>query len=226
MKYLISSRRLVFVDKHFIPELVWNYGANISYRFNTGHRNGLFSLDVFRTNFENQMIYDLERSFDAVYVYNMDKMCYSNSIQALFEYELIQNLDMRLAYRWFDVYQNYETIGQLQAPLVAKNRGFVNLAYKTYNEWAFDATLQWVGEKRIPFYATYSQDYFMLMAQVTKNFADHWSAYVGCENITNFTQDSPIISADQPFDDTFDASLVWGPIYGRMFYLGFRYNLN
>jgi len=132
---------------------------------------------------------------------------------------------VRIAYRWFDVYQNYEDIGKLDAPLIAKHRAFINASYKTYSEWIFDATFQWVGNKRIPYYATYSEDYFLAMAQITKNFADHWSIYLGCENLTNFTQDSPIISADKPFDEDFDASLVWGPIYGRMLYFGFRYNL-
>jgi hypothetical protein len=62
-------------------------------------------------------------------------------------------------------------------------------------------------------------------AQVTKDFNDRWSAYVGMENIGNFKLENPIIAADQPFSTYFDSSLVWGPVFGRMAYAGFRYRL-
>ena len=36
-------------------------------------------------------------------------------------------------------------------------------------------------------------------------------------------QDQPIINGDQPFDSDFDSSMVYGPIFGRMWYTGMRY---
>ena len=38
-------------------------------------------------------------------------------------------------------------------------------------------------------------------------------------------QKDVIVSADQPFGPYFDASLVWGPVTGRMFYVGWRYKI-
>ena len=61
--------------------------------------------------------------------------------------------------------------------------------------------------------------------QVTKDFSDRWSVYLGVENLNNFTLNNPIISAAEPFSEYFDSSLVWGPIFGRMAYAGFRYRL-
>ncbi len=63
-----------------------------------------------------------------------------------------------------------------------------------------------------------------LNAQVTKNFKK-FEVYAGCENITNYTQKNPIIAAGEPFSDNFDASLIWGPLTGRMFYGGFRFTI-
>jgi len=66
-----------------------------------------------------------------------------------------------------------------------------------------------------------SPAYTMLNAQVTRRFRI-WEAYVGVENLGNYTQKHPIIAADQPFGENFDASMVWGPIQERKFYLGLR----
>jgi hypothetical protein len=58
-------------------------------------------------------------------------------------------------------------------------------------------------------------------APVTKKI-DFVDLYIGVENLTNFKQNNPIISSDEPFGDYFDASLVWGPIEGRKIYIGVR----
>jgi hypothetical protein len=48
---------------------------------------------------------------------------------------------------------------------------------------------------------------------------------IGGENITNYYQERVIVGSDQPFGQYFDASLVWGPISGRMFYTGARFKI-
>lgn len=50
--------------------------------------------------------------------------------------------------------------------------------------------------------------------------------YTGVENLLNFTQSNPIISAQNPYSEFFDASIIWGPITGRMFYVGLKYKPN
>ena len=74
--------------------------------------------------------------------------------------------------------------------------------------------------------------YPQLLAQITK----YWrtcSLYVGAENMTNFRQDAPIAGAQMedshyidPISADFDASMVWGPIYGWKVYIGFRWALD
>ena len=36
--------------------------------------------------------------------------------------------------------------------------------------------------------------------------------HLGCRKLTNFKQNNPIIAADNPFGNYFDASMVWGPM--------------
>ena len=65
----------------------------------------------------------------------------------------------------------------------------------------------------------------MINAQITKKFGEHWEVYVGGENLTNYKQDYPIISAENPTSEDFDASMVWGPLSGIRGYLGVRFQI-
>jgi hypothetical protein len=68
------------------------------------------------------------------------------------------------------------------------------------------------------------------LGQITKYFRT-WSIYLGAENITNFTQDNPIVGAVSehgyvdPSSINYDASMIWAPIHGWKMYLGFRWAL-
>ena len=82
-----------------------------------------------------------------------------------------------------------------------------------------------------PVVSIYHKWYPQLLGQITK----YWrtcSLYLGAENMTNFTQDSPIrgdryenSTHVNPNSPDFDASMVWAPISGWKIYLGFRWNL-
>ena len=123
----------------------------------------------------------------------------------------------------------------LQRPLVARHRGFLNLAYRT-NGWHFDYTLNFSGPKRLPATAAnpveyqlpqYSRAYTTMNAQVSKTIgrARPVDVYIGGENLTNFFQQNPILAANEPFSDYFDSSLLWGPVSGRMIYAGIRLSI-
>jgi outer membrane receptor protein involved in Fe transport len=99
---------------------------------------------------------------------------------------------------------------------------------------AFDMTVQWFGPKRIPSTASNpdgyrarerSPDFATLNLQVSQTFRQGFEVYLGAENLLGFRQDDPILSAQDPGSPYFDASLVWGPVSGRMVYAGLRYKL-
>lgn len=60
-------------------------------------------------------------------------------------------------------------------------------------------------------------------AQVTRFFR-YWSIYAGGENITGRRQKNPIIAANDPWGPNFDATMVWGPVHGAIYYIGIRLN--
>jgi outer membrane receptor for ferrienterochelin and colicins len=216
------------------PEVAWSTGFTFDQKFRLFNKNGTLGLDFFRTSFENQAIVDLDKSSREVNLYNLDGKSFSNSFLAEINYEPIHKFEVRLAYRLFDVKTTYH--GKLlERPLVAKHRGFANLAYEV-KSWKFDYTITFNGTKRIPFTGDNPVQYklnerapsFVLMnAQVSKTIGKKrpFDFYLGGENLTNFFQQRVIIAPEQPFGQYFDASLIWGPVSGRMFYTGIRYKI-
>ncbi len=238
---ILASNRAILVNSDdsdhpygLDAEVAWNFGVNLSYEFELDYRTAVISLDVYRTQFENQIIVDLDNDVHQVQFYNLDGESYSNSFQAQFDYELINRLDLRLAYRWYDVKATYGD-ELMDKPYISDHRAFVNLAYETRNSWKFDATVNWQGQKRLPSTmdnpvayqrSNESPDFFLLNAQITKVWNEKFDVYLGAENLLDYKQSNPIIAADQPFSENFDASMVWGPIFGRNIYIGLRYRIN
>ena len=70
----------------------------------------------------------------------------------------------------------------------------------------------------------YSPRYPMFFAQVSRKVGK-FDIYVGCENIADYRQHDPILNADNPFSTGFNSMNVWGPLMGRKFYVGLRFNL-
>lgn len=221
------------VDQGLRPEVSWNYGMSWNHSFRLNNRNGTVTLDAYRTDFVNQVIVDLDKSASAVSFYNLDGKSFSNALQVQLEYEVIKRLDIRMAYKWLDVKQTIN--GRLQErPFVAKDRFFINLAYKTRSKWMFDATVNWNGQKRIPSTQTdpetirfegWSPSYFLLNGQVSKSLGKTLDLYVGGENLLGFRQERLIKNPENPYAAGFDASLVWGPVFGRMVYGGLRWTV-
>ncbi|MDX1476339.1 MAG: TonB-dependent receptor [Saprospiraceae bacterium] len=241
LSLLATSRTLVFSEPDerypfgLKMESAWNVGGSLSQEFLLDYRPGMIIVDFFRTTFQDQVIVDLDVHPQQAVFRNLTGKSYSNSFQAEVAYELLKRFDIKAAYRLLDVKTDYAA-GLLEAPLVARHRGFFNMAYTTSRSraghWVFDMTLQWTGAKRLPTTAanpeglqlsTYSPSFTTIHAQVTRKFGRHLDVYLGSENLTDFRQDHAILAADDPFGPYFDSSIVWGPIFGRKIYLGVRY---
>jgi outer membrane receptor for ferrienterochelin and colicin len=220
------------------PEIAWNYGISYMQGFNLFERKADVTLDFYRTDFQNQVVVDLEHPQE-VNFYNLEGESYSNNFQVEFNYNIFEHIDLRIAYKYYDVQTDYLS-GKKLKPLTPQNRFFANISAETGKKpngsnWKFDATFNYVGEQRFPGAEPYlntiglsefSPSVSTLNAQVTKVFSSNFELYVGGENITNVKQQNPIIGSDNPFGSTFDTTYVYGPIFGSSYYAGLRYRIN
>jgi outer membrane receptor for ferrienterochelin and colicins len=215
------------------PEIAWNYGASLQQEFKLFGRKSTFMADFFRTDFQDQVLVDLDRSPQQLTFYNLEGKSFANSFQTQWDFTPFKNFDVRLAYKYYDVQADYLN-GRRQVPFMAKHRGFVNLAYSTNKSakgafWSFDTTLNVVGKQRLPNTSgnpaefqipTYSESYAVLNAQISRNFNQKIRAYFGGENLTSYNQKNAIVDFKNPFGNYFDGGMVYAPIMKANFYVG------
>jgi outer membrane receptor for ferrienterochelin and colicin len=219
------------------PETGWNYGLNFTQRFKINYREAYITVDAYRTDFENQVVIDLDNDPQEISIYNLKGPSYSNTAQFEFNMEPRKRLFVKTAYRYVDTRVAY-TKGLLQKPMVSTHRAFINFSYETRGgHWQFDFTTQYNGSKRLPDTRSNSvghrresnsPEFFNLLGQITylaKLKRSEFHIYIGVENLLNYKQDNPILDAHSPYGKYFDASMVWGPIYGRMLYAGLRFKI-
>ena len=225
------------------PEIAWNYGLSFNQGFSVFGRKADVGFDFYKTDFTKQVVVDLFTApaipgTNQVLFYNLNGKSYANSLQLDFNVELAKHLDLRTAYKYYDIQTDYLS-GRSERPLQAKHRFFGNLAYETHitekgKQWKFDFTYNWMGEQKLPETASnpvedrlpeYSPSYSLMNAQITRTFSSTFEVYVGGENIGNYKQEKAILGSENPFGPAFDASIVYAPVFGQMYYAGLRYKI-
>lgn len=231
---MASSRIIRFLDTPKMEE-AWNFGINLTKHFDIGEKELELQVDVYRTDFVNQVVLDRDADVHEIRIYNLDGQSYSNSAQIELSCELFRNFDATAAFRYNDVKMTIDNELR-EKPFVNKYKGLVTLSYAP-KSWQFDFTTQFNGDCRVPSLkenataVANDQDierspfYVIMNVQVTKKLNEHFEIYAGGENLTNYKQKNPIISAGEPLSEDFDASMVWGPLSGIRGYVGLRYQI-
>lgn len=229
--YFLASSRKINIDDNLRQERAWNYGTSISFYIPIAGRDLELSGEWYYTDFNNQVVIDVDSNPHAVSFYNLDGKSYSNSFQIQASYPVFKGFNLLGAYRWIDTKTTYGGI-KMRKPLTSKYKALITASYETpLKKWQFDLTTQFNGGGRMPkpdavnpLWGENFGAFTVMNAQITKNFRT-WSIYAGAENILDKTQKNPIISSDNPYSSDFDATMVWGPTQGRKFYVGLRYTL-
>jgi outer membrane receptor for ferrienterochelin and colicin len=219
------------------PEIAWNYGVSYLQKFNLFDKKGDITFDFYRTDFSNQVVVDWENPQEISF-YNLEGKSIADSFQVEVNYELAKNLNLRTAFKYFDISTAYKA-GKLEKPLQPNNRFFANISYETATkdngaQWKLDLTFNNIGEQRLPNTATNptqyqlpinSERYSLLNSQITKVFSNTFEIYAGGENLTNVQQENPILGSENPFGNNFDSTIVYSPIFGRAIYVGLRFKI-
>jgi outer membrane receptor for ferrienterochelin and colicin len=231
--YLLASSRTVNIDNNLKQEEAWNYGASTSFYIPILGKTLNINAEYYYTDFQNQLVVDLDTDPHAVHFSNLDGKSYSHTLQVEATYPFFRGFTLTAAYRYTDVKTTYNH-KLMERPLTGRYKGLLTASYQTpLGLWQFDATLQLNGNGRMPTPYTLADGssswdanykaYEQLSAQITRIFR-HWSVYVGGENMTGYKQKTPIIDASNPWGDNFDSTMVWGPVHGAIYYAGLRLN--
>ena len=236
---MLASARDFVIGANLRPEKAWNLGGSATQYFTVLGRTATFVVDYYHTEFRNQVVADMYTSPSVIEIGNLAPggRSYARSLQGELQLEPLKGLQVKGAYKYLDVRTSYDGI-MLPKPLTPSHRAFVNLGYASaFDKWRADFTVQWFGQRPVAHVTsthdhgsgqTYSPEtaprYALLNTQLTRAFK-RLEVYAGVENLTNYRQPNPIGGAANPFGPTFDAAMVWGPVYGRLTYAGLRYRI-
>jgi outer membrane receptor for ferrienterochelin and colicins len=231
----VSSRDIVFAEQ-LLPERALNYGINLTQKFerNDEKLSGYFSVDFYRTDFQNQIFPDYDSDASKAIIKNFTGTSISNGFQSELYLKIYKRFEFKTGYNFLDVYRKIDTDKQL-LPFNPMHKVLTTFSYKPLTEkFHIDINVHWYGEQRLPDTKSnpiefqrpdFSKPYTIANAQFTYTLK-RIEVYAGCENLFDFRQNQPIISWQNPFSPYFDTSSVWGPTRGREIYLGLRFTIN
>ena len=199
-----------------------------------GYDDATLSFDYFRTQLYNTVLADQEFAGDQILVYNNGERSFTDTYQVDFQWTPLKGFDLFATFRYTNSLITLNRDGELfevERPLTSKYKTLLNLQYALpFRKWVFDVTAQYNGPMRRPSLdgniqrEDMSPAYPMFYAQVSHKIRNA-EFYVGCENIADYMQKDPILNPNDPFSPAFNSSSVWGPLMGRKFYIGLRFNL-
>lgn len=221
---LLASSRNIIVDNNLKQEEAWNYGATASFDIDIFEKCLIINLEYYYTNFTNQVVTDLDSDAHKVRFSNLDGISYSHTFQIDATYPFFEGFSLLGAFRYNDVKTTVNGVLR-EKPLTSRYKGLMTATYKTPLEiWQFDVTMQVNGGGRMPDGFGTFDAYPILNAQILRWF--RWgNIYIGGENLTNFKHKNPIVGCHDPWGDNFDATMIWGPVDGIMFYAGIKWKL-
>ena len=222
-----------FSDKLYglSPEKATNLGFSLDHKVSLFGGQGNIIFDFYKTLFDNRVIIDFE-TFGEFNFYNSS---FGKSKSDNYQLEFLfskNNWNITAAYKKYDVKSYYKS-GLKEKPIQPRNIIFFNYGIESNKindkNWKFDITYNRMGKQRLMNNIRDNDEFvdphFSLNSQITRVFSKNFEVYVGGENINNYKQENPIIMANNPFDPSFDASIVHGPIFGSTYYAGLRYKI-
>lgn len=201
-------------------------------------------------------------SFARTEVDNLATLGDRNTLTQVDETGVVYATDLALGYRINDslllnlVIENYnydEVFKDVYGIVPIEQGASITLDYD-YNGWDIYGTLNWVGSRDLASFGyegydridtngyiiedsaklTNSPSYITMDLRVAREFSDNLSAYLGVNNMFDYTQagegQSPLLWVAGERDDIglqsdgFDVTYIHGPLRGREFYAGITYH--
>ena len=231
--YLLASGRTLDIPFSLVPEEAWNSGIIAVCYIPAGDRNVTVNAEYYFTDFIHQAVVDYDSNPLAISIYDLNGRSFSHTAQVDATYPISEEWEAMVAFRLNNVMCTYGGVLK-EKPLQSSYKGLATLSWKPQmGIWQVDLTFQMNGPGRMPEPYTLADGslswdrefpaYPQLNMQVTREFR-HFSVYVGGENLTGYKQPNPIIDASNPWSNTFEPTMIWGPVHGAMAYAGIRMN--
>ena len=239
---LSSNKRLAGNFEQHPLEDAWTFGVNATWYPGEDSRT-FISADYFHTGFREQVLVDYDKEPGRICFYSCAPgTSYTDNVQLDFSFEPFDDFFVTVTGRYTDARQAFlrgDVWMDQEKPMTSRYKAVLNVRYSICEDaWTFDFTASANGPCKVwNFMKDLRQDgavlyengmtpvYPLLYAQVTRRF-EHLELYAGGENLTDYRQPMPVISAGDVASPDFDASCVWGPVSGIKVYAGIRISID
>lgn len=234
--FVSGSRDIVILEK-LNPERSQNLTVNFNHTHNfLGYGN--FDIDLFFTYFQNKIVADYEQDPNLIVYENLEGFGISRGISAAVFHQFKKvPLQFRVGATWMEVFEiiQDDVLGKLK-----EEQLFVPAFSSTFSigyEWkkaklSINYTGKIMGPQKLPTYDApferpeISPWYSLQHVQITKRFKIPLEIFAGVKNVLNYTQPTPLINPQNPYDSSFDTSYAFGPLQPRRYYFGIRYTID
>lgn len=246
----VTGQRQVIIEEELEPESSYNFSLSVNHIYNL-LGSGSLDIEGFYTYFANKIIPDYDTDGEIRYgntdgyaetmgfgvsinhdvgIIPLSFQAGINVARASESRELggnrIETEDIEFAPRWTGIFTaNYRiTEWDLLIAYTAQITGPMLLPE------VFDLNPN-TGIAVSSARPTLSNPFAIQSLQVSKEFDELFSVYLGFQNLGNYIQQlSPLVGFNDPnsqpgFSEAFDTAYSYSPIHGREFYLGIKWNL-
>lgn len=233
----LTGSRTVVITEELDPEESYNVSINMQQILPIKESFANIDADIFYTYFQNKIIPDFASDPDLIIYDNLKGHSVSRGASFAWSHTFTFPFKYSVGATYLDVFftetdqdGNEVTLPELFAPQFS---GVFSMSYswKRFGV-SFDYTGKVVGPMHLPEYPepftrpSRSEWFSLQNVQVTKKLGDRLECYIGAKNILDYTQDSPLIDPANPFGDSFDTAYAWGPLQGRRYFAGLRWNID
>jgi outer membrane receptor for ferrienterochelin and colicins len=226
---LTGSREVVILE-NLAPERSINANLNYTQAISIGESAGTLDMDFFFTRFSNRILPDYDADPNSIVYRNLNGHAIVRGVSLKYNHNFRFPLRAELgitALQAFSQEANMPREAQEFAPTV---EGVYAISYRFKRlSTTLDINGRITGPMALPTYAfpyerpETSPVFGIHNIQITKNLKHGFTLLAGVKNVLDYTQPSPLINPSQPFSPEFDTAYAYGPLQGRRFVFGFRW---
>lgn len=227
----LTGAREVIVAEELNPERSTSVAFNYNQVIEFGTSPMMIDVDAFYTRFTNRIVPDYDADPNQIVYANLgDRRSVTRGVSVALNQNVATSRPLlySLGLTIQDVFLEGGDEPTEAEFFAADYRGVWSLSWEAHPGFSIDYGGTLTGPMRLPRFEgefarpTRNDPYTTHDLQLTWSPTLGQQVTFGVQNLTDFTQGSPLIDPARPFGDAFDTSYVYGPIVGRRLNLGLR----
>lgn len=232
---LDGSRDVLLAEEGLNPESSWNANVNLTRTLGNDRWTGSASLRAFGTLFTDRIYADFDSLPNAILYRNIEGLGWNRGASCDLWVNGSAGWQVALGATWLrsELFESGSLSGEGDPVEFAPN-WTTNLIFgQSKPTWGWNVSAQTVGRMAVPYYnASFndvSEPYGLVHVSVNRSFVTakggRHTLTAGVQNVTDATQQSPLLGTEDPFGAAFDASRVYGPLEGRRAFVEWTWRL-